>query len=178
MVISLTGFMGCGKSTAGCALAEVLGAEFIDLDDYIVSREGMTIPDIFAKYGESGFRKIEKECLLTILEEHCCRQDTLVLALGGGTVTTPACAEAVFSGTTCIYMEASEKELESNLAGAEGRPMLSTNTVSKLLESRIPLYEKVSHYKIQVDGIDNGNVVRKLLETVNDSMNIRMNISE
>lgn len=177
MVISLTGFMGCGKSTAGRALAEVLGAEFIDLDDYIVSREGKTIPDIFATRGEPGFRNVEKECLLTILGEHCGRQETLVLALGGGTVTTPECADAIYSGTTCIYMEASEKELGSNLAGAEGRPMLKNNTVSELLKSRAPLYEKVSHYRIHVDGLDNGDIVRKLLETVNISMNNTMNIS-
>ena len=59
MVIALTGFMGCGKSTVGKILAEMLGIRFFDLDEIIVEGEKRTIPDIFSSEGEDGFRNLE-----------------------------------------------------------------------------------------------------------------------
>ena len=57
--VYLCGFMGCGKSHIGRLLAAELGRELVDLDKLIVDREGMSIPDIFAKYGEPHFRQLE-----------------------------------------------------------------------------------------------------------------------
>ena len=65
MNIILCGFMGSGKSTIGRLLAEKLGRKFIDLDDYIVEKRGMSINDIFKKYGEENFRKSETVKILT-----------------------------------------------------------------------------------------------------------------
>ena len=67
MIISLTGFMGCGKSSVGKALSELLCCRFADLDDVIVEREGRSIPEIFAEDGEEEFRRMEKEALEGIL---------------------------------------------------------------------------------------------------------------
>ena len=68
MMISLTGFMGCGKSSVGKVLSELLCCRFVDLDEVIVEREGRSIPEIFAEDGEKEFRRLEKETLKDILE--------------------------------------------------------------------------------------------------------------
>lgn len=68
MIISLIGFMAAGKTTMARGLSAKVGAPVIDTDNYIEEREGKTISEIFAEVGESGFRKIEEECLEDILE--------------------------------------------------------------------------------------------------------------
>ena len=68
MIISITGFMGCGKSSVGKRLSELLCCRFMDLDEVIVERAGWSIPEIFAEDGEGKFRRMEKEALKDVLE--------------------------------------------------------------------------------------------------------------
>ena len=58
--IVLIGMMGCGKSTVGRLLAKKLGREFVDTDQYIEEQAGRTVPEIFAREGEDGFRAWER----------------------------------------------------------------------------------------------------------------------
>ena len=67
MIISLTGFMGCGKSSVGRRLSELLCCDFADLDTLIEQKAGRTIPEIFFTDGEAEFRRIEKEVLKGLL---------------------------------------------------------------------------------------------------------------
>ena len=57
--IILCGFMGCGKTSVGRRAAKLMGRKFCDLDQYIEEREGMSVKEIFAQYGEEGFRERE-----------------------------------------------------------------------------------------------------------------------
>ena len=75
MIISLTGFMGCGKSSVGRKLSELLCCPFMDLDDVIEERAGRTIPEIFASEGEAGFRRMEAEALEACIEKKAARDD-------------------------------------------------------------------------------------------------------
>jgi shikimate kinase len=75
----LTGFMGAGKTTVGRLLAAQLNWEFLDLDAYIESRSGLSVPSIFAIHGEAHFRQLESMALASALG-----RTRLVLALGGG----------------------------------------------------------------------------------------------
>ena len=59
--IVLVGFMGTGKTTVGHLLAEQLGRSFVDLDEVIVERAGMSIPELFEQEGEAAFRALEQE---------------------------------------------------------------------------------------------------------------------
>ena len=79
--------MGCGKSSTGRELAELLGAGFTDLDELVVRREGRSIPEIFRE-GEAAFRKAELEALRELLGRDSDGPE--VIALGGGTLTSEA----------------------------------------------------------------------------------------
>lgn len=79
--IFLIGMMGSGKSTTGKQLAGLLGWPFIDMDRYIEDENGLSIPEIFSRYGEEKFRLLEREALLKTLNI----QDPIVVATGGGT---------------------------------------------------------------------------------------------
>ena len=159
MIISFTGFMGCGKSSVGRRLSELLCYPFIDLDDAIVEREGRSIPDIFATDGEQAFRKMEMEALKGIVHTSMEAQSpTLILALGGGAVMTPECAQIVHEQTFCIYLRASIETLMEHLsAEAEGRPLLQGEAllerITKLMELRSETYEKTAHMIIDIDGM-------------------------
>ena len=75
----LTGFMGAGKTTVGRLLAARLNWDFLDLDAYIESRTGLSVPSIFSIHGEAHFRQLESAALASALG-----RSRLVLALGGG----------------------------------------------------------------------------------------------
>lgn len=79
MNVYLVGFMGCGKSVVGRALADRLGLEFLDLDVRLEDQFGMTIADYFVRYGEDEFRRKETEAL-----EQVSLSSGLVVATGGG----------------------------------------------------------------------------------------------
>ena len=161
--------MGCGKSSVGKKLSALLCCSFIDLDDAIEGAAGKTIPEIFASEGETEFRKMEKDTLQRIVRQFSgpdCEEVSAVLALGGGTVMIPECAEIVHEQTLCIYLRASVDTLVSHLEReAEGRPMLNTGNkdsispsealrkrISDLMVLRSPIYEKTAHIIIDTDG--------------------------
>ena len=149
MTISLTGFMGCGKSSVGRKLSALLCWSYADLDAVIEGKAGCSIPEIFSSEGEAAFRQMELDALKDLVSDHAdamgpslCGQrgstvsDTspetsepgkMILSLGGGTVMTPECAELVHGHTLCIYLRASVETLVKHLEGeAEGRPMLTS----------------------------------------------------
>ncbi|MFN8562758.1 MAG: shikimate kinase [Anaerolineae bacterium] len=82
--IILTGFMATGKTTIGRRVALLLDRRFVDADDVIVERGGMSIPQIFATDGEAAFRALEKEVCRDLAAER-----GLVIATGGGMLVDP-----------------------------------------------------------------------------------------
>ena len=80
-VFFLIGFMGSGKSYLGNKLSKKLNYTFVDLDTYIETESMMFISDIFARFGEPEFRRIEAECLRKVSEN----QDNIIISCGGGT---------------------------------------------------------------------------------------------
>ena len=81
MKVYLVGFMGCGKSSIGKMLARELGYTFVDMDKRLSEREGRSVNEIFAHYGENHFRKLEADFLREIAETH---EENLIIATGGG----------------------------------------------------------------------------------------------
>ena len=150
MIITLTGFMGCGKSSVGRCLSELLCCPFMDLDAVIEESQGRIIPDIFAAEGEAAFRQMEVEALSRIIEAQQLRGN-VVVALGGGAVMTPECAELVRENTLCIYLRASVSTLVERLASeTESRPLLCQNTSSSMPAEGAKLSDHQLRNRIEV----------------------------
>ena len=98
MVISLIGFMGCGKSCIGKELGKQLGYNVIDLDSWIEASQQRSVRRIFTEEGERRFREIETLALTKVLDEN--GDGNLVLSPGGGLVTTPEAAGILRNRTT------------------------------------------------------------------------------
>ena len=160
-MITLTGFMGSGKTTVGKVLADFLGCPFMDLDDLIVKKAGKSIPEIFAEDGEAAFRQLETRLLRQTVEKYT--ENTVVLALGGGAVTAPASAALLREKTVCIYLRATLETLQSRLEGeTAGRP-LADASLADLLAAREPLYEQTAHVIIDTDGLSPDEVADEII---------------
>lgn len=161
MLVALTGFMGCGKSTVGRLLADALGCPFIDLDEAIVKKAGRPIPAIFEADGERGFRRLEKQVLEQTVAKYA--ENTAVLALGGGTVTVPGAVGLLQENTLCIYLKASLETIQGRLEGEkQGRP-LADDRLAERLSEREPLYEKAAHITLDTDGISPEALVDEII---------------
>lgn len=159
---------GCGKSSVAEALAAQAGCFWFDLDQTIMMDQGREISEIFATEGEAGFRTLEFDTLEGIVEDYKDFPVSGVLALGGGTLCTPQCADLVKKNFTCIYLKASAEEIVSNLliTGISGRPLLAdclepsgeinreklTQTINSLLSERDPIYSRYSSVILNIDG--------------------------
>ena len=161
MMITLTGFMGSGKTTVGKVLADFLGCPFMDLDDLVVKKAGKSIPDIFAQDGEPAFRQLEAQVLRKTVEKYA--ESTAVLALGGGAVLAPASAALLHEKTVCIYLRATLDTLLARLEGeTAGRPLADASLADRLA-SREPIYEKTAHVIIDTDGLSPDEVADEII---------------
>ena len=158
--------MGCGKSSVGRKLSELLCCPFTDLDAVIEQQTGRTIPEIFSTEGESGFRKRELEALCNIIGSE---DSERVLSLGGGTITQDKCAEIIKEKTTCIYLRASMDTLVERLSDeASGRPLLQSTDIRTRIETlmgqRSHKYESAAHHIIDTDGHSIEEVALSIIE--------------
>ena len=99
--ILLIGFMGAGKTTVSKMLSKMTDMKEIDMDAYIVKKEGMDITEIFDKFGEEYFRKKETECLIEIMNESNC-----IVSCGGGVVVKDENVEQMKKGGKIVLLTA------------------------------------------------------------------------
>ena len=174
--IALTGFMGAGKTTVGRLLAAHLGWEFLDLDAYIESRAGLTVPAIFSTHGEPHFRQLESSALASALG-----RGNLVLALGGGTpeVLTNRLLLEQTPATSTIFLDAPFPALfdrcmmqalnpgSSTPAPAppeESRPLLADPVAAEArFFSRQPIYRRLARHTIPTADLTPEQTVTTLL---------------
>ena len=137
----LVGMMGSGKTSTGRPLAEQLGYGFVDADAVIEQAAGCSIPEIFERDGEAGFRKLESQVLSAISQRH-----SLVVATGGGVVTQQENWGLLHSGIV-IWLDVVPEQLMERLRSDNTvRPLLQTAdpdaALNALLEQRRPLYSE------------------------------------
>ena len=135
----LVGMMGSGKTSTGRPLAEQLGYGFVDADAVIEQAAGCSIPEIFERDGEAGFRALESQVLNAISQRH-----SLVVATGGGVVTQQENWGLLHSGIV-IWLDVVPGQLMQRLkADSTVRPLLQTDdpdaALNALLNRRRPLY--------------------------------------
>ncbi|MBI5429833.1 MAG: shikimate kinase [Nitrosomonadales bacterium] len=139
----LVGMMGSGKTTMGRTLAKHLGKVFVDSDEEITKRTGVTIPHIFDIEGEAGFRQRETGAIRELVG-----RDNMVLATGGGVVLSEQNRELLQHNGIVIYLKASVHDLWQRTRHDRNRPLLQTADphakLKNLLVQRDPLYQQVS----------------------------------
>ena len=152
--IYLCGFMGCGKSHIGRQVAHALNRRFTDLDRYIVDSEGMTIPEIFQKYGEPHFRQLEAKYIREL-------SDGFVIATGGGALINDTTAQYARSSGLCVYINVSFETCYERIKNDSNRPLVVSNTPEQLRElydTRAPIYQRNS--TCMVNGNTRDTIIR------------------
>ena len=151
--IVLIGFMGCGKSSVGKRIAVNYNKKFIDTDSEIQCMCGMSINDIFKKYGESYFRKLERNyCKLAALNSG------YIIATGGGIIKDENNIENLKLNGTIVYLRCSAEKIYRNIKNDNTRPLLNgaddkLALICSLLEEREPLYSKYSDFTIDISSM-------------------------
>ena len=138
--IVLVGMMGAGKSSIGRRLAGRLGIAFADADNEIeIAHQGMTIPEIFATYGEAYFRSGEARVIARLLES-----GPQVLATGGGAFMNADTRAAVRAHGVSVWLKAEFDVLMRRIRRRQDRPLLRTEdpgeTLRSLMAERYPVY--------------------------------------
>lgn len=138
--IVLTGFMGTGKSTIGRLLAQRMGRKFVDTDQIIEQWATQSIPEIFAKEGESVFREWELK-----VAKKLANQKNLIISTGGGFVTNPRCVELLQQNGVILCLSADPLVILARRHSNE-RPLLDTENplerIKILLAQRAPIYNQ------------------------------------
>lgn len=141
--IVLCGFMGCGKSTVGRNIARKTGKKFLDMDLYIEQKTGMTVSEIFEKYGESGFRDMEHEACVELS-----KMKDLIIASGGGAFTFERNVEVFKGKDTIVLLDVPLGVIKYRLRNDKTRPLLQRSDKDKALqelyEKRLPLYKSAA----------------------------------
>ena len=138
----LIGMPGCGKTTVGQALARCLGRPLEDVDQSIVETAGCSIPEIFQREGEEGFRAREHRALCQVAKE-----SGRVIACGGGVVTRRENWDPMRQNSTVIYLRR-----DLSLLPTGGRPMSQANPLEELYRQRAPLYGQLADQIVDNQG--------------------------
>ena len=139
--IILTGFMATGKTVTGKMLADRLGYEFVDTDDLIVKRSGMSIPEIFDKKGEAAFRGMERE-----LAQELGDREGVVVSTGGGLMLDPVNVAALSRRGRIFCLVATPEEIFDRVSNDKqaNRPLLNVEDpmhhIMEMLEQRAEGY--------------------------------------
>lgn len=155
MKIVLMGYMASGKSTVGKLLARQLGADFIDLDDYIEAHEKKTIKTIFLEKGEIYFRKLEYEMLSKALDEN----PSMVLSTGGGTPCYGNNMQTILEKADhSIYLQLPISELVDRISKEKEQRPLVRNIADADLPEFIGkhLFERIPYYSLATRVLDCG----------------------
>ena len=134
----LCGFMGCGKTTVGRLVAQLAGMAYLDLDQQIEAAAGLPIPEIFARFGQAHFRRLEHEAVAGLA-----RLENRVVATGGGALVSPENAAAIDrEHDRVVFLDVPFPVCYERIRLSD-RPLVRQNTVEQLealFASRRPRY--------------------------------------
>lgn len=137
--IVLVGMMGVGKSTVGRRLAARLGLSFVDADEEIEKAAGMSVSEIFERYGETHFRDGERRVIARLMDGA-----PKVIATGGGAFMQDETRQLILGQATAVWLDADIDVLVDRVSRREGRPLLKNRdpraVLTELVAVRNPVY--------------------------------------
>lgn len=142
--------MGCGKTSIGKRLAANFSSNFVDTDVEIQNLSGMSINEIFEKYGEPYFRKLERNyCKLAALS------NGYIIATGGGIIKDETNVYNLKINGAVVYLKCSPEKIYKNIKNDNTRPLLNNaedkyGLICTMLEQREPLYQKHADFIIDI----------------------------
>lgn len=148
--IVLIGFMGAGKTTVSEYLSTMFAMDVVEMDQVIAEREGMSISDIFATYGEEYFRNRETQ----LLKEMQLRKQAVISCGGGAALREENVIEMKKNGRV-VLLTASPRTIYDRVKDSTDRPILNGNNnvefITELMENRREKYEKAADIVIYTD---------------------------
>lgn len=153
--------MGAGKTTVGKELARRRNVRFADCDHEIVARTGVSVPTIFEIEGETGFRRREM-----LMMDELTREPDIVIATGGGVVTTPENRDLMRERGVVIYLNVPPQVLFERTRHDRNRPLLQVENprqrIEELYLARDPLYREVADLIVEGGRGNPGAMVRMI----------------
>jgi len=141
--IVFVGLMGAGKTVVGRKVAGLLGLSFVDSDHEIEAVSRMTIPELFANYGEDEFRALERRVIARLLKE-----GPRVLSTGGGAFMSEQTRRAIVRQGVSVWLKADLDTLMQRVAKRQNRPLLNAEdprgVMQRLMDVRYPVYEQAN----------------------------------
>jgi shikimate kinase len=160
--IFLVGMMGAGKSSVAAALGKQLGVAVYDSDVVIRDEAGMTIPEIFSREGEAGFRARERAAIEWLAQRGG------VVALGGGAMAQSGAPERLRAAGVVVYLRARAETLARRVGSGTSRPLLAgldaAGRLAKLREliaQREPAYMQ-AHHIVEADAGSPRSIAREI----------------
>jgi shikimate kinase/3-dehydroquinate synthase len=165
MDLVLVGLPGSGKSAVGRRIAQRHHATFVDLDEVVERQAGMSVPVIFAQEGEAGFRRREREAVLSLGPADVDAELRRVIATGGGSIIDPRNRWLLYRGRFPVWLDGSPEILASRLArSVHVRPLVAghdpAGTLRELEEDRHRFYAPA----LQLSGTANVEAIMRAIE--------------
>jgi len=166
--IVLTGLMGSGKTSVGKRLADILQYDFWDTDDIIEQETGISINEIFSKYGEIWFREYENKISRKLSEV-----EKTVISTGGGFVLNPDNIENLRKNSIIVNLRTRAETLWNRLKTKTDRPLLKVsnplNKLKELINERERFYNNAD-YIIDTDDLSVDEVVEEILNLIKEDI--------
>lgn len=162
-VVVICGPPGCGKTSTGAAVAELLGVDFLDTDAAIEAAQGRSISDIFLDDGEPRFRELERAEVARALSA-----ETGVVALGGGAVMDPQ-TQAALAGHRVLFLDVGIADAAKRVGFDRSRPLLAVNPRARwveLMAQRRSTYERLARARVDTSGREAPDVAAEVAELV------------
>lgn len=160
--IVLIGFMGAGKSTVADYLKKTYGMEIVEMDQVIAKRQGMSISDIFKKYGEEYFRDLETNLLIELQT-----RKNIVISCGGGVPMRERNVVEMKKNGRVVLLTAKPETILKRVRNNHDRPLLegkkNVEDIAALMEARREKYEAAADLILETDGKNRQEICEELV---------------